>query len=125
MWGLSPDLGGPDPTLLKSHFHTFVPELAQGPPWRSPPEESFSSVGPSGRPGEGAARVPSPRDPPEDVREDPAAAGLEDKPPPLPKGNPWTKKLPQHLSPVGTGVPPPAQDSPEAGECDPREVFGS
>lgn len=69
---------------------------------------------------------PAPRDPPEDAREDPAAAGPEDKPPPPPpKGNPWTKKLPQHLSTVGTGVPSPAQDSPEAGECGPREVFGS
>lgn len=69
---------------------------------------------------------PVPRNPPEDAREDPATAGPEDKPPPPPpKGNPWTKKLPQHLSPVGTGVPPPAQDSPEAGECGPREVFGS
>lgn len=69
---------------------------------------------------------PVPRNPPEDAREDPAAAGPEDKPPPPPpKGNPWTKKLPQHLSPVGTGVPPPAQDSAEAGECGPREVFGS
>lgn len=66
--------------------------------------------------------APAPRDVPEDAREDPAAAGPGDKPPPPPKENPWTRKLPQHLSPVGTGAPPPAQDAAEAGECGLREV---
>lgn len=56
VWGLSPDLGGPDPTPLKNHFHTLVPELLQGPPWRSPQEVSSSSVGPSGWPGVGTPR---------------------------------------------------------------------
>lgn len=62
--------------------------------------------------------------PPRRFNGQPAGSQPEDKLLPQPKGNPWTKKLPQHLSPVGTGVPPPAQDSLEAGERGPREVFG-
>lgn len=66
--------------------------------------------GPGGPVG-GEPLPPPPRDPPaEDAAEQEAAAGPEEKPqqPPLPpKENPWTKKPLQHLSPAGSGPPPP------------------
>ncbi|KAK2116194.1 hypothetical protein P7K49_006820 [Saguinus oedipus] len=58
------------------------------------------------------------RDSPAEIARQQAAAGPEEKRQPLPlppKGNPWTKKPPQHLSPATTGPPSPPLETLETG----------
>lgn len=103
--------GEPSPALVLGHS---VPQAAV-PVRPLALHLAHKARGPGG-PFGGEPLPPLPRDPPaEDALEDEAATGPEEKLPPPPKENPWTKKPPQHLSPAGTGPAPSPLETLEAG----------
>ncbi|XP_021537173.1 predicted GPI-anchored protein 58 [Neomonachus schauinslandi] len=104
--------GEPSPALVLGHS---VPQAAV--PVRPLALHLAHKARRPGGPFGGEPPPPLPRDPPaEDALEDEAATGPKEKlqPPPPPKENPWTKKPPQHLPPVGTGPAPSPLETLEA-----------